>query len=428
MTKNPYQFKGPLDPDKDGLVCIPRTGDVDRVIDGILKGDYWAILGSRQMGKTTFLRLVQQEFEHAYYVYVDFEMHSKSKETDLYPWLMEKILSDIPGSVATGKVKDRKYGPEQAFFEFLRNFKPQDDALKVVFLFDEINALPFINDFLHFWRGVFHERYNYPELEKYVFITSGAADLIELSLGPSSPFNIAQVLYLHDFSGEESELLIDRPFKELGIQIEKGAKEKLLSSLSGHPQMLQHTGHILVDRALKSGNRNVSKKDVEATIKELFKTNSSLETLKQDIKDETLKGLIKLILDGHKEKFHPYKEFSLRGAGAIVERDSVCSIRNKVYEEFLKDILNKDKKEENRLVKKELSQKAIEPKIHLINPWVILLISAVVIGSISGLTNFSGGIIAAIILVLISLAFMLSSHSSPGEIESIDDEEEYRDN
>jgi len=400
MIENPYQFKGPLDPKKNGLVCIPRAEDVHKVIDGILKSDYWAILGPRQIGKTTFLRLVQHEFKHAYYIYIDFELHSKSKEADIYPWLMEKMLSEIPNYSETSKAKEWKSGPEQAFFGFLRHFKPKDDDLKVVFLFDEIDALPFVNDFLHFWRGVFHERYSHPELEKYIVITSGAADLIELSLGPSSPFNIAQVLYLHDFSGEESELLIDRPFKELGIQIEPGAKDKLLSSLSGHPQMLQHAGHILVDQTLKSGNSKIYIKNVDGAIQKLFKTNSSLDTLKQDLKDEKLRDLIEHILEGHKEKFHPYKEYSLRGAGTIVERDSFCSIRNRVFEEFLYNI-------ESSMLK--INEEESEYSLFVKKPWLVILIFAVLLGSISGLTSFGEGIIAAIILIVFSIFFMIIS-------------------
>ena len=47
MNRNPYKYKGPLDPEKDELVCIPRTEEVAQVIDGIISGDYWAIHGPR---------------------------------------------------------------------------------------------------------------------------------------------------------------------------------------------------------------------------------------------------------------------------------------------------------------------------------------------------------------------------------------------
>ncbi len=363
MPKNPYKFKGPLEPEKDQLVCVPREKNVNDVIEGILNGDYWAILGPRQIGKTTFLRLIQQKFPHAYYIYVDFELAPKKKETDFYHWLMKMFLEKIPGEKITIESREWKRNPEPVFLNFLKHFKPEDDTRRIVLLFDEIDDLPFLNSFLHLWRGVFHERYNHQELNRYNVISTGATDLIASSIGPSSPFNIAHLLYLGDFSREEGESLIDQPLKELKILIEPKAKEELLSFLSGHPQMLQHAGHILVKKSFAANSSRIIMEDVVLTINELMVANSSLDTLKQDIKqNKKLVDLLKRILQGEKEKFHPYKEFSLKGAGAIVDKDTFCSIRNKVYERCLKDILYPPKTPTPPTTPSPLNDMELKPK------------------------------------------------------------------
>lgn len=335
MHPNPYRYKGPLDPVKHRMVCIPRDEDVQRVIQGIIKGDYWAILGPRQMGKTTFLRQVQHAFSNAHYIYFNFEV-PHSNESDFYQWLMGQFLAEIPSAKKKLSLRKWKDSPELGFFDFLKKFEPKDDTKRIILLFDEIDGLSFLKTFLHLWRMVYHERYHKDELKKYVVVITGSTDLIALTVGKTSPFNIAEKLYLKDFFDEESERLIEEPLKQLNIKIEKKAKEKLMTQLSGHPQMLQHACSLLVETEADAPGKPLTEQDVDHAVKILLVTNSSLDTLKQDLSRETLlKQLIKDVLDGKQKKYYPYKEFSLTGAGAIIDRVTYCAIRNSVYEEFL---------------------------------------------------------------------------------------------
>ena len=72
MKKNPYKFRGPLDLDKDKLVLVTRSYDLDRVCNGIKNGEYWAILGPRQIGHTTFLRQIIKKIENFFHLDIDF--------------------------------------------------------------------------------------------------------------------------------------------------------------------------------------------------------------------------------------------------------------------------------------------------------------------------------------------------------------------
>ena len=90
---------------------------------------------------------------------------------------------------------------------------------------------------------------------------------------------------------------------------------------------------------MKKG-KGITEKDVEDGIMVLFKTNSTLKLLKQEIRDNIiLFDLIKSVLGGKKIKYDQYKEFSIEGTGAIVEYDNNCAIRNEIYGRFLEKII-----------------------------------------------------------------------------------------
>jgi hypothetical protein len=336
MPDNPYQYAGQLDPQDPNLIFNNREEDVNRVIQGIRRGDYWTILGPRQIGKTTFLFLLKHQFKEANYIDFDFQV-AHSNEKKFYQWLIYQFQEKIPNKKKKYKNIERD-SPALSFINFLENFKPKEEK-KIILLFDEIDNLGFLRNFLHVWRKVFHKRIQKKELYRYAVIITGSVDLIEATIGQNSPFNIAKTLYIKDFSDVESEKLIVEPLNHLNIRIEQGAKEKLLTQISGHPQMLQHACYLLVERA-KALNEPITIKDVDVVIERLFNENASLDLLKHNIKkDDILKNLVKDILRGNIIKFAPYAEYAISGAGAIKEEDSYCAIRNEVYKAFLMNLL-----------------------------------------------------------------------------------------
>ena len=119
MFKNPYKYTGPLDPAADGIVCVPRGKDIKRLINGINRGDYWAILGPRQIGKTTLLHLLKQQFPNSHHLYFNFEVPPVNEE-NLYQLLMDRLMGEFP-STAIGNIRTKEK-PDFRFFEFLKKF------------------------------------------------------------------------------------------------------------------------------------------------------------------------------------------------------------------------------------------------------------------------------------------------------------------
>ncbi len=339
--ENPYKYMEPLDPVTDGLICIPRQEQLEMVVNGVINNDeFWAVLGPRQIGKTTFLRQIEKEYPDARYIYFNFEI-SPETTNSFYQWVKKQFIEKIPHEAVEEQKKDNKgYPPEFNFLNFLEKFRPKQRDKKIVLLFDEIEKIPSVASFLHLWRKLYHDRYDKEQLNQYGIVITGSAIPLKLSKGSLSPFNISQTIYLNDLSEEDSRKLIEKPFDLLGISIDEKAKKKLISYLGGHPQILQQSCFFLVNQAVNR-RKTINEKDISEVFNHLLIKNSVIDILIQDIKtNHPLKNLLLDILTGKEKKYFLYKEFSIGGAGPIIEdRNSFCKIRNKILEDCLRDLL-----------------------------------------------------------------------------------------
>lgn len=339
MSYNPFKYNQALDPVKDRLVCLPREQEANQVITGIIQGDYWAILGPARIGKTTLLRLIRKNFPHAYYLYFDFRT-THANEADFYLWLMKTFEKEIPSIPPKRKARNQgDFSPSLGFMQFLEDFRPKVQTQKIVLMVDNVEGLPYVNGFLKLWRKIYQKKDQSESVSRYSIIAAGSKDLISLSLGHTSPFNVADKLFLKDFSNSQSEQLVDEPLHELNIKIDQQAKHRLLSEINGHPQLLQHACYILVNRATRQ-NKNLTVQDITDVVNILLNENSVLLKLREELKENTdLRELVKDVLNGEMKKFLPYKELSISGVGAVIEFDDHCVIRNELYKKVTMDLL-----------------------------------------------------------------------------------------
>jgi len=338
MQENPYKYTGPLYPDKDKLICIQRNKEIEQVISGILRGDYWTILGPRQIGKTTFLNQLINELSTFICLYFDMEVCPETEQS-FYEWLIEIITDQILATGATINFKVRKdFGPEIKFYNFLRSIEIKGKN-KIIFFFDEIAKTPSVKSFLHLWRKIFNERKYRSELNKYEVVIAGSVDLIALTIGPTSPFNISKKLYLEELTEEDAKNLISEPIKQLGIRLDEVTKEELIFQTSCHPQLLQHLCYLLVDNAMKK-EFSITSADVQNSIETLLVTSDNLNALRKEIQlNKKLMQLVEKILKGEKIQYLPYQDFNISGTGPIIQQDDFCAIRNKIYEDFLRRVI-----------------------------------------------------------------------------------------
>jgi len=341
LNRNPYKFIGPLDPVEDILVCMPREKDKNRVVSGVLNGDYWTILGPRQIGKTTFLRQLMGELSAFYCIYINFEVSPKDDEK-FYKWIIERISEAIPHTQEGDEdEKWKHFGPELHFLNFLEKFQPKEDK-RIIFFFDDMEKAHCVRSFLHLWRKVFHERYHRPELKKYGVITAGKVDLGSLSIGETSPFNISRKLELTNLPDYDAEKLIEGPFKKCQVKMDTCAKEKFLDQVSGHPQLMQHLCYILVEYSWEE-KTVLTSDDIENTIKRLFFENDNLKALEKEFRtNKILENLSRQILEGRTKDFIAYRDLSITGTGPVIPMGHYCSIRNKIYERVIQNLLKEE--------------------------------------------------------------------------------------
>jgi len=347
MPENPYNFTGPLHPDKDRLVCIRREKELESVINGILRGDYWTILGPRQIGKTTLLNQIVVELSGLSCIYFDMEVCPDSEKM-FYEWIMADISNRVASQVDLKPKPD--FGPELNFYNFLRSVHTEGNK-KLVLFFDEIEKTPNVKSFLHLWRKIFNERNFSPELNKYAVIIAGSVDLISLTIGPTSPFNISKKLYLAELTKTEAEQLIDEPMRELGIELATNVKHVLITQTACHPQLLQQLCYLLVQYFFQTA-KPITKNVVEQAIEKLFTESDNLNALNREVQaDEKLKKLIMRILQGRKDLYLPNQDYSIAGTGPIIQYDEYCGIRNKIYEDFLAKVIKQHPDKSNGIDK-----------------------------------------------------------------------------
>ena len=324
---NPYIFKGPLNPGKDKPVCISREKQIRKVVNGIQKGDYWAITGPKQVGKTTFLRQIEAYYPHAHYLYIDFEINDCEHE-HFYSQLIREFINAIPAQERDTGQWAQSSSPEMGFLHFLENFKPQEDNKPIILLFDEIEKINSLGNFLHLWRKVYHERYHKRALRRYRVVSAGSMGLVSATIGPNSPYNIAETCEIKDFPEEDAAQLIGIPMAALGITIDPEVKTLLTARTGGHPQLLQHLCSLLADQALDNDNdRHIRPNHLENAVHTLFNSNTVLELLKENIRiNNILEDLLRDILAGAKRQYFPNKDYAFAGAGAIVENENSCAV------------------------------------------------------------------------------------------------------
>lgn len=341
MIRNPFRYAGPLNPAKNEDVCVPRAEELKSISAALMAGSYYVIIGPRQIGKTTFLNQLSYAVSDAHFFYFDLSV-SPSNEVLFFQLLVREVLAQHSAENEEHLPTIKDDTPAFSFLQFLKVYEPKVSKKKLIFIFEEFGDESHQKSLLAIWRKIFQDRNLEKKLERYSVVISGIHSLLQMTTEMSPQFTVAKVHYLKDFNIDQSRILTNR-LKDMGVQFEREAEEHLLSMLNGHPQMLQHACYLLVEHPTKQGKK-ISLEDIDYTLQTILRDNSGISTLRFDVhSDENLKKLILDILDEKKVKYFPYSKYSFTGAGAIVEEGIYCSLRNKLYQEYLSTILGKSK-------------------------------------------------------------------------------------
>ncbi len=340
--KNVFKYEEPLDPENDKDSLVPRQHQINEIISGIRKGKFWAVYGPRKIGKTTLLNQIRYELDRAYQcIYIDCR-NSPNDPKLFYDWFCDEILQK------TGVNKAEIYkthsheveAPYEDLYHFLSSFgktqKPK--GMSSIFLIDDIEHVPALEHFLGIWRRIHESKNsNYDHMNISSVVITGSTNLIKLTVGESSPYNVAKQMQMEDFSKDDFFELSDRVFKHnKQILFKDREKSYLHSRLSGHPQMALHALDKLASRQ-KENSKPITRGDVDKALKDLLEENTCLKILKHQIRnDEQLQELIIDIFEGKEIPFFRHDEYSLKGTG-IIKKDGKdqCTFRNEIFKDYL---------------------------------------------------------------------------------------------
>ncbi len=357
--RNPFKYHGHLDSKKNSLTYIDRKKQMNQVLNGIYELNYYAIMAPRQTGKTTFMQQIINKLScdelYAYTrIYITLEDLIALEKSEFYSQIGRKIIGslqnefefDSPHLLEMPEKIKSNLGLEELFLELskaqLRNKNHNGNKkkiLKYVILIDEIDAIGNLAlEFLRTIRAIHELRSFVKGYDCYSFIISGALDLAQLSLGKTSPFNIAEPIYLEDFESEEVSCMIEKAIHEIGMSYYKTFPEEVFKVTNGHPCLIQKLCGKIIDTLILDNRDCIQKKDLTQQIEKLTDDfDITLRTTWEKLKNSKNMDILKRVFHGEKIKYNVCDEFSyeLKLAGAIVKDEKgFCKIRNPIYEKF----------------------------------------------------------------------------------------------
>ncbi len=333
-----FRTEGPL-LETESHLYVERDED-GRIAADIRRGDYVALTGARQTGKTSLLwRLRRQLLDEGHIpVYLDL---SPARDRDEEAWY--RYFHDVMLAQLGGDAPDVSVPPMQDQFDFreaLRRIALElPPSRQIIIMLDEVSSLPLSISDLFFGtvRAMFNEREAFPAFRRYVFVMAGAFIPDELVRDPSlMPFNVASRVYVSDADREGLAGLV-RNLERAGCIVSDQVIDRIYHWTAGHLYLTQrlcslleagqetHLTPGLVDEAV----------DVVLGDRHIRRVYDRLDRSPEE------RRVLRRILTGDDPlKFHRASRLvaRLELMGLIkADAEGYCTVRNAIYREALAD-------------------------------------------------------------------------------------------
>jgi ABC-type dipeptide/oligopeptide/nickel transport system ATPase subunit len=305
----------------EGKNSIPRK-EMEEVETLFRRGHYISILAPRQCGKTTLLKEILEKPHQDKTVYVSFKENVCKNRNDVLQSFRQAIENTIQPSV------------DEEFHEF---FSELEKKGKFIFLVDELPASEEIAfNLLCGIRAYFSENFSSSRCHQFIF--AGSIDLAQFSREQNdfiSPFNIAQTIYLDDFSKEEVTTFIKGKTKNTFTQ---EAIDQIFEYTAGHPYLTQYLCAYLYDKKTKIESE--LEKGLSTLVKDAkIENTANIRAMLDKVgKHSEWYKLLGRILKGEEIPFTRSHK-TIRGLelnGCIKRgKDNHCVVRNPIYQEIL---------------------------------------------------------------------------------------------
>jgi hypothetical protein len=325
--------------EEEAHLYVERPEDREIAAD-IRRGNYVALIGARQMGKTSLLlKLRRQLLEEGHIpIYLDLSPVRDREKGAWYRYLqgvMEGQLEWSDADVPVPPMQDH-VGFRAALRDMSRHLA---SSRKVVVLLDEVSALPSsVSDlFFSTIRTVFNEREVFPWFRRYVFVMAGTFIPDRLVTDPTiSPFNIASRRYASDASQEKLAGLV-RNLDQAGFSASDEVVGRIYGWTDGHLYLTQR----LCATLERSTDGQLTTQHVDAAVDGIL-GDRNIEHIYRDLSQmPDVKECLERILAGERPlRFNRTSTLiaELELIGVIKPgSDGCCRIRNAIYRRALAD-------------------------------------------------------------------------------------------
>ena len=320
---NPFHHIGPFLGDQ----AVQRESIVESVCKYLLRQEYVALLAPRQSGKTSFLAQLEAHLV---------EQSRKICRLDLKTIEDSSLLVELFAYAV-------QQGSEKNSMVLLELFNNTCGA--ILFLIDELpRDVPVATSLLSSVRAYFNEAKarNLKEDAMHLFVFAGSVDLAFLAVGPLSPFNIAQEVYLPDFTLEETRSLIQNLVaNENKTAVFDTPTIDLIYELTcGHPYLTQYLCYRIydapqdLDKILEGPENAIRLCGIEDSVN----VQSMVDSLWSGKDTQEELRLLRFVLEGRSVRFMPSVRAlkNLQLQGCIKNNEGWCAIRNPIYEMIFK--------------------------------------------------------------------------------------------
>lgn len=361
VTKNPFRYRGSLNPEEDKDVLIDREEANWEFIKRLVRGQYLSLIGARQIGKTTFLKRLPSRIEHELpnpiFLFVDLQTYASYNLEEIYQHLGQTIIKHLPQKLQREVKKPPSCGNE---FKALLSEICHRHKGKVVLILDEFEGIASrgrgnANDLLSCLRAIKHE--SSPEFRKLNVIIAGHIDLYEFGNISFSPYlNVSAEVKLKEFELKDTKRLGKVLFERLNIPFEEAMVRKIHQATAGFPYLVQKIYSLIFD-AIVEEERVFAGKLVDEIVDRIVEERHDLSTIMIKTIEENMRFFeptIK-ILDSKEGKIEKKELDSedirkLELLSAIKEEGGFLYLRNPIIERKLRNHFGDKKRAEIYLI------------------------------------------------------------------------------
>ena len=333
-----FRCKGHLTED-DAPLYVERDED-KKVVTCVKRGDYVALIGARQTGKTSLLYRLRSQLldEGCIPIYIDLSSSKRVIEERWYKHLRGKMQAQIEQALPGISVLPMR--DHLDFHEALRELPINlPSSSKIVMLLDEVSAVPesFADFFFGAIRAVFSSRGIHLEFKRYVFILAGTFIPDEIVKDKDiSPFNIAECVHTSDANQDGIAKLV-RNLERLGLDISDEVIERIFHWTAGRLCLTQHLCAILEEQE----ESQLTTQSVDSAVDAMLIDDINIRGVRKKVArlEGEIGRLAQEILEGAKVKFsrNDLDIARLELIGLIkADEDGNCMVRNRIYEKALR--------------------------------------------------------------------------------------------